>query len=781
VVVDFDGPTSASLTHSTTAPYSAFSRASRAQDQSSFPVRHGKEFAWPITRISRQNPNPDLAATLGTERFLQEIKHAARLQHPHILPLYDSGEAGGFLYYVTPFVEGESLRERLDHLGHLDPTTAKQFAREIASALDYAHSQGLVHRDVKPHNILLSSGHVLVADFGIAKALGETSESGMTMTGATLGTPLYMSPEQLEGSEDLDGRSDLYSLACVVFEMLSGEPPFPGKSIEAIVARRLQDPTPSIRLRKGDIQTSIDTALVRAMARDPAQRYGTVTEFATALEEGTGVAGSEAAPAPPAAPKTAKPSIAVLPFGNLSADPENEYFSDGLTEEIIADLSQVRDLRVISRTSSMRYKGGEHDIKTIASELDVHYILEGSVRKAANSLRITAQLIDATTDAHLWAEKYSGTVEDVFDIQEKVSRSIVDSLRVKLTTQESAKLAERPIVDLTAHDLYLRAKQGIWSFTKEGIDRAVEQLEHALAITGDNVTIYQWLAIAQWQYPNAGISSDPIYLEKAEEYAAKVKQMAPDGAEVAMVLGLIEAQKGNMVNLVRHLRRAHAINDTDADIPYWLAIGYIFVGQDANATALIPQALERDPLRGLLQWVAGFIHFLRGEWESAAERVERGRILELETTAYAMQMSQILICKGELDRAADYVEQTTRNRPETTFTHMAHAMIAAARGDREKALGHLTEEVLSITWIDLQYAHFIAQVYALLGDKENMMKWLRQAVASDFLHYPFLAERDPLTAPYRGDPDFQELMAEVKQRWQEIDRELGASPVGPSS
>src|SRR6476660_6786292 len=300
--------------------------------------------------------HPDLAASLGPDRFLREIKLAARLNHPHILPLFDSGAADAFLYYVMPYVEGESLRERLDREQQLPVDEALHHTRAIASALDYAHRQGIVHRDIKPENVMLYEGEAMVMDFGIAKAVSAAGSETLTQTGMMVGTPAYVSPEQAAGETNLDGRSDQYSLACMLYEMLSGERPFTGPTAQAIMAKRFTEPPKSVRSIRPNIPENLERALSKAMSTDTAARYKTSAMFAQALASSSATTPTDTATIPQQTVSAAK-SVAVLPFANMSNDPDNEYFADGMAEEIINALSKIQSLRVTSRTSSFSFKG----------------------------------------------------------------------------------------------------------------------------------------------------------------------------------------------------------------------------------------------------------------------------------------------------------------------------------------------------------------------------------------------------------------------------------------
>src|SRR5205823_2005018 len=372
-------------------------------------LRHGRAVAIKVLR-------PEIAAALGPERFLREIEVAARLTHPHILALHDSGQAGGFLYYVMPYIEGESLRDRLAREGPLPLEDALRITREVASALSYAHNHDVVHRDIKPENILLSGGEAVVADFGIARAITQAGGARLTETGLRVGTPAYMSPEQASGSGLIDGRSDVFSLACVLYEMLAGEPPYTGPNAQVVIAKRFTDPVPSVRRLRDTIPPTMDAAITKALAKAPTDRFATAAQFGEALEApaqrardtgrrtsrlaaGAGLAATLVVAAaglfvlsrPHGTPALAGPpgqSIAVLPFVNVSGAPQEEYLSDGISEELINALSKLPQLKVVARPSSFAFKGKNEDVRQIGQALQVATVLGGSVRRAANRLRV---------------------------------------------------------------------------------------------------------------------------------------------------------------------------------------------------------------------------------------------------------------------------------------------------------------------------------------------------------------------------------------------------------
>jgi TolB-like protein/tetratricopeptide (TPR) repeat protein len=424
---------------------------------------------------------PELSAALGAERFHAEIKVTARLTHPHILALYDSGEAAGMLYYVMPYVEGESLRDRLSREKRLPVEEALRIASAVSGALAYAHAHEVVHRDIKPENIMLQNGHALVADFGIARAVGAAGADRLTVTGLLLGTPLYMSPEQASGEVVIDGRSDVYSLACVLFEMLTGEAPFTGATMQAVIAKRFTQSAPSAIEKRGDVPKAIDQALRRALVRDPGERVASATQFtemlAAAMMAAQAVASGGARG--DRSGDAEVPCIAVLPFTNMSADQEAEFFSDGITEEILNALAKLGGLRVIARTSSFAFKGKSVDVREIGKALGAGHILEGSVRKSGNKLRITAQLIEARSGHHLWSEKYDRDMSDIFAVQDEVTAAIRDELSKHLLGIGQVVTLATQSIDAETYEAFLRGRH-LLDQRAEGMRQGIQLLKQVV-------------------------------------------------------------------------------------------------------------------------------------------------------------------------------------------------------------------------------------------------------------------------------------------------------------
>ena len=415
-------------------------------------VRHDRHVALKVLRT-------EIAAPHGRERFLREIRLAARLAHPHILPLYDSGEADGILYFVMPVMEGQSLRSHLAEHGPLPFDMAARVAREVADALDYAHRHDVVHRDIKPDNILLHEGHAVVADFGIGKAMaaasGPTPGLELTHAGMIVGTPAYMSPEQAIG-DVVDGRSDFFSLGCVLFEMLTGQLPFTGPTLQALIVSRIVHAPPDLAALRPGVPPALVRTVARLLAKEPEDRPQTGAMIGVALNTGS------VEPVVPASDR----SVAVLPFANAGADADDAYFADGMTEEIINVLSQQRGLRVAARTSSFAFKGRHEDLRAIAAKLGVRTVLEGSVRRAGPRVRITAQLINAADGCSLWSERFEREMTDVFALQDEIAGRIGDklagSLRDATTAATSAAASPPPTrpgpANLEAYELLLRGR-----------------------------------------------------------------------------------------------------------------------------------------------------------------------------------------------------------------------------------------------------------------------------------------------------------------------------------
>ncbi|MDP2957846.1 MAG: protein kinase [Longimicrobiales bacterium] len=713
-------------------------------------LKHDRPVALKVLR-------PDLAASLGTERFLAEIRLTARLQHPHIVALFDSGEAAGFLYYVMPCIEGESLRARLDREKRLDLEAMLAIARPVAQALAYAHELGIVHRDIKPENILFSRGQPFVTDFGVARAVSVAGGAHLTGTGVVVGTPAYMSPEQVLGDEGVDARSDVYSLGCVIYEMLAGTPPFTARTLHALLARRLTGPPPHL----SGVPAPVDEVVLKSLATAPQDRFATAIALADALVEAA------------RRPATPELSIVVLPFENLSPDPDNAFFADGLTEELIADLSKVRALRVISRTSAMHYKGTTKALPDIARELNARYVLEGSVRRAGNSLRITAQLIDAKTDAHLWAEKYAGTLEDVFELQERLSRRIVEALAVTLTREEERQLATRPIPDEQAYALYLRARQEIWRMDPGPMEVALHLVEAALERTGPNALLLATEAEIYYMLAEVNVRPVPETLERAGRLVAEALALAPDLADAHAVKGAVAFRGGDILAALVSFRRAVELAPANVAVRCYLAWALAEAGYTEEARRHADAALALDPLPGIGLQAKAYVEFLDGRFDAAPAIAHQWWQLAGEPFMFRWFLGLFLLYAGRRAEAEAQLQCVTASQleggPRILSAYRAQ-LEALLTGNATALRRELADEEVERTFrLDKQLAFSSAAAFAACGSAEESLSWLASAIDRGFINRRFFAEHDPFLARLRGDPRFEALMDRASAKQQELE------------
>jgi serine/threonine-protein kinase len=709
---------------------------------------------------------------LGSERFLREIQVAARLHHPHLLPLYDSGEADGFLYYVTPYIEGGSLRDLLVAQGRIALGRALRLTRESADALDYAHRQGVVHRDVKPENILLDEGHAIVADFGVARAVSAAADTNLTQAGMMVGTPAYMSPEQASDTP-VDGRCDIYALGCVLFEMLAGQPPFTGSTPIAIIAQRITGPAPRLGAAGASVPIVVEELVARALAQRPEDRFPTAAELAGALAEAeAGQTRLTPTPTPTATlvvPRVA--AVAVLPFVNMSADPENEFFSDGMTEELINALTRVEGLRVASRTSAFAFKGRDMDVREIGRRLNVTAVLEGSVRRAGNRLRVTAQLINAADGYHLWSDTYDRQLADVFEVQDELSRSIVGTLRPRLTGGRPASgsgTISGPLVvpataNLDAYTAYLKGRF-FWNMrTLNGYRTGIEWFEAARAKDPSFALPYTGIADswAMLGFDYFGGVSPGEGLPRARAAAQRALELDDSLAEAHSPLGVVAMlYDWNWAEAERRFRRALELKPDYVPALLWYSFLLTVIGRNDESLATVRHAAEVEPLAMMVhQSVARSLHYA-GRYEEAVGHCQR--LLDMDpsfVTGYET-MTRPLCCLGRLGEAEALAREGVARSGRWSLLLGALGHVLGAAGKRAEAEAILAElEEQSRTRYVPRY-HF-AVVYYGMRDAEGA---LREAAAG-------LAERSGVAAWISVDPHLSWLWPDP--RFQALVRPLG--------
>ena len=704
--------------------------------------------------------NAELAESLGRQRFVREIRMAAKLNHPHILPLYDSGECDGFLYFVMPVMQGQTLRDRLDAERTLPVDDAVRLATEVADALDYAHRQDIVHRDIKPENILLHEGHAVVADFGIGKAVvaAAAESSAFTQIGVTVGTPAYMSPEQATGDE-LDGRSDLFALGCVLYEMLAGEVAFSGSSAQATIARRFVHTPPLVTEKREDVSGEVAQLVARLLEKTPADRYATGAEVVSTLRAAT-ASGPRAVTPRPGVPSAEK-SIAVLPFTNMRADADNEFFSDGLTEEIITDLSGVKALRVTSRNSSMQLKATTKTPREIGRALGVRYLLTGSVRKAGTALRITAQLLDAEKDTPLWAEKYSGTMDDIFDVQERVSRAIVEALQVTLTTSEDVRLAARPIQNARAFELYLEARAEMRRYGAS-LDHAKILLDRAVEIEGESPPLRAMRAFMEFSKVRGGTAGDLRPLDVAETEARALIELVPDAPYGHALLGFVGYERGELKQAARHLTRALELDPADPDVLFFLAITLQAAGQIEPAQVLAARFYAADPLSSFAGMLVSVAEWFAGRAGNRIEAIESAIAMDPQNPIIHWALGYTYALAGRIADAASHASWMLEHTPQMSYTIQLVSLVDAIQGHRDGALDALAR--LDAAPLDAHQTFHIAESFAMVGDIDRALELLEWAVDHGFYPYRFFAEWCPFVAPLRGMPEFDRIVAKAARR-----------------
>jgi len=649
------------------------------------------------------------------------------------------------------FIEGKTLKEKLKEKP-LGTDQARDIAIQVAEGLKEAHDKGIVHRDIKPANIMLTDkGQVKITDFGLAKL---SWGMDLTKTTAIMGTVAYMSPEQAKGNE-VDHRTDIWSLGATIFEMLTGERPFTKSHEQALIYSILNDEPRSLASLRPDVTQQLEQVVTKTLEKDINDRYHNIKDFIQDLRQ----------PAPITSPKARK-SIVVLPFENLSPDPDQEFFSDGLTEEIIADLSKIETLRVISRTSAMMFKGSDEDIVSIGKKLNVQYALEGSVRKAGNNLRITAQLIDTRTDSHMWAEKYSGTLDDIFDIQEKVSRSIVSSLEIKLSPREDQEMDRRPIDNVYAYECYLKANQEIYRFSKEGLDRAVRLIQNGLDVVGENELLYEAMGNAYVQYVNFAASSDESFLLEADKWIEKLLNLNPDSSQGYYLDGLIRWKRGDWKEGIRHLQKSLALDPNNPRPREYLVYLSAIAGKGDVSRLLLPKLLEIDPLTPLFQCFAGWIEYMEGNFEDALQSIPKMYHMEPENVFYGVIYANFLTRIQSAEEVSPIIDMLVKAAPQTYFAQLGLFRKLALQGKQKEALKTVSSELKNWVRWDEQFSWEMAASYALIGQKHEAMDWLENAVNRGFINYPFLNEYDPLLENIRKEPRFKKLMERVKHEWE---------------
>jgi len=727
------------------------------------------------------------------------VRVTARLSHPHILPLLDSGEADGLLYYVMPFVEGESLRDRLTREGPLGLDDALRLARDVADALGHAHAAGVIHRDIKPENILLQAGHAVVADFGIARAIDGSADARLTETGLAIGTPYYMSPEQSQGERVMDGRADIYALGCVLYEMLAGEPPFSGPTAMAVTTRKLTESAPRLATRRESVTPQVDAAVARALARVPADRFRTAHDFKEALlpsssstasatvRDGRETDAADRRPGAPARgwrPWVALPavaavvaaivwtvgsqrrqesdggpigaSVAVLPFANLSPDSAQAYVAEGLTDEIITSLSMIDGLRVASRTSSSLLARQGLELAALAERLSVATVLEGSVKVSAGRVRVAARLVGAKDGYPLWSQTYEQPAADILRIQEEIAGSIAASLRGRLAAGQSDAVRSGT-VDPEAYDLHLRAIAQRRTSGPAADAEAVRLYRAAIERDPNFTRAHVGLATATlsqgWNQALPPREAFPA----AARAAADALGLEPNNPEAHVVAAYVALYHDwDFERAEQGFLRALELDPNNALGHQWYANYLAVVGRPNEAAERFRRAIALDPISRVRQATIIWVQVHSADAARAVATYRRLAAVD-STQIYTFHWGSFA-----LEAVGDFAESARAARIAYALSRDAAnfgALLARAlalTGEREEARA-LLARALAAPYVP---SYEVAKAYLALGERAEAFRWLERAYA-DRVHSLVFLRIDPQFRELRGDPAFEDLARRV--------------------
>jgi serine/threonine protein kinase/tetratricopeptide (TPR) repeat protein len=648
-------------------------------------------------------------------RFIQEAKATSSLNHPNISTIYEIGEVEEGTFIAMEYVEGSNLRDKI-RSAMLGIDEATDIALQISEGLREAHERGIVHRDIKSENIIVTTrGKVKIVDFGVAKLLYGTEHPE---TGQRIGTVAYMSPEQLLG-EEVDHRTDIWSLGVLIYEMITGRLPFKAEYEEALVYSILHtDPEPISTFRSG--VPELPEQIVRKMLeKDRGDRYQTINSLMVDLRTFSDTY---------AYLSERKASIIVLPFEDISPGRDNEYFSDGMTEELIMNLSRLKNMRVVSRTSTMQYKGTKKNVKTIGREVGVRYVLEGSVRKFRDDLLITAQLIDVEADAQLWAGKYKGELSEVFRIQEQVSEKIVDALMVKLSPTEKLVLAKRPTQNAEAFDYNLRARDALYRMTKNDVKFAIQLFAKAIELDNRYAAAHAGMGEA-YAHLYANFERKESHLDKAVEACLKALMYDETLSEAYAALGMAYFDKRKYDDALMAVEKAIEF-DPDSFIAHWIR-GRIYHITDRDREAIEPykKAIKLNP-----DYYVAYME-LRTVYERLGEMDDYAAAVKAELEAYPRYLSRF---------------------PENPRAHVFYAVALARAGRNEEGKAE-TAKAIELNPTDPLMLYNTACFYARIGEKSLALDTLKNAIREGFGEYEWLV-RDPDLDSIRGEPEYAQLM-----------------------
>jgi TolB-like protein/tRNA A-37 threonylcarbamoyl transferase component Bud32/Flp pilus assembly protein TadD len=709
-------------------------------------LKHHRQVAIKVLR-------PELSATLGPDRFVREIEIAAKLSHPHVLPLHDSGEAEGILYYVMPYVEGESLRERLDREGKLSVAEAVRLTDEIASALGYAHEHGVVHRDVKPENILLSGGRAVVADFGIGRAVTAAGGDRLTGTGFVVGTPAYMSPEQAFGDVNVDARSDVYALGCVAYEMVSGHPPFEADTPQALFAKQAAETVPSLRASDPAVPVFFERAVEKALAKQPPDRFQTAVEFAEALTSEMVVArvggrrwrqraGAAAAVAVGLLAGAwwlftlgAGPSyerLAVLAPINLLNDADQEHIIQGMLNGLISELGQAGITIIGSVQTMMRYRDSQMTPREIAAEMDVDAVLESFVLWRGDSVAIDVRLTDGHTEESLWSHSYDEDARNVLLLYRQVTGAVADEIHAELTPQAEAHLASARPVNPQAYEAYLKGMFHAQRFTPTDLDQALEYFRQASMLDSTYALAQAGIAIVWMNRASMELTTP----REAEEQASVAVQQA-------MALDSTIAEVQYVAAGVRHWlewdwagAEAAYLRAIEINPKYPAGRGYAilltWLGRPDEARTQVERVLELDPFNALYRALNGRLLCYEGRYAQAIEELQAALRIQPDNPVAYGGLAWAYHMTGNYEEALALIRRLFPGGQE-----LDEAIDRGyAEGGYRAALRRYAETLATRPGAAQRLPWTVANIYAWAGEKERALEWLEFAYQAHALNLP---------------------------------------------
>jgi TolB-like protein/tetratricopeptide (TPR) repeat protein/tRNA A-37 threonylcarbamoyl transferase component Bud32 len=733
--------------------------------------------------------SPDLAAEVNFERFSREIRLAGRLQNPHIVPLLSAGDAEGTPYYVMPFVEGESLRHLLQASGELPVDQAIRIMRDVAVALDYAHRQGVVHRDIKPENILLSGGTGVVTDFGVAKAISASTaadgSTNLTTAGMALGTPAYMAPEQASADPSTDHRADIYAWGVVAYEMLTGAAPFAGRPTQAVIAAHIAEPVPPIH--RAAVPERLARLVMRTLSKRPAERPQSARDIVLELDAltSTGLtpAGTVAAhgsrrgiplwvwPAAAAAlvafalfamnarrqPMSASSEasvkrIAVLPFANASGSKDEEYFADGMSEELAAVLGRVRGVQVASYSSSFAFKGKSIDVKEVGRKLDVDAVLEARVRRDGRRLRVTAQLTDVGNGLSLWSDSYEKDAKDVFSVQDEIVHAIAGALELRFaaTSTQAAPRDVQGTTDPNAYDLYLRGRYYWHKRGAASLRKAIDLFTAAGARDPKFGRAFAGLASSQVLLTEYADDAPRETDDRALAAADRALALDPGAAEAYLARGLVDVHRWKWEEARQSYVKAIALDSANATAHQWLGELYYALGEGDSSVAQMRMAKALDPLAPIPAGALAYALYCSRQYQESLREAQLAMDLAPDLAIIARVAARPFFMIGDTARALREVRRMRDLEPNQARGLADFVYLTGHTGHRDEALATLKHlETLHATALPMVVA------YIGVGNTKSALQALDQAIATrdqSLSQYPLM---DPMFDAIRSTPEFR--------------------------